>query len=159
SIGAVSLAPSDLNVIYDGSGEGLQRPDLSVGDGVYRSRDGGKTWRHVGLSDGQQIGAILVDPRDANRVFVAVLEHPYVPNPERGVFRSKDGGETWEKVLYKDENTGAIALAFDPKDPQILYADLCAARQTPWEIGASFNGPGSGLFQSRDGGGSWKRLE
>jgi photosystem II stability/assembly factor-like uncharacterized protein len=159
SIGAIALAPSDPNVIYVGSGEGLQRPDLSVGDGVYRSRDGGKTWRHVGLSDGQQIGAILVDPRDANRVFVAVLGHPYGPNPERGVFRSKDGGETWERVLYKDENTGAIALAFDPKDPQILYADLWAARQAPWEIGASFNGPGSGLFQSRDGGGTWKRLE
>ncbi|MDQ2980679.1 MAG: glycoside hydrolase, partial [Acidobacteriota bacterium] len=159
SIGAIALAPSDPNVIYVGSGEGLQRPDLSVGDGVYKSTDGGKTWRHLGLSDGQQIGAILVDPRDANRVFVAVLGHPYGSNPERGVFRSKDGGQTWEKVLYKDENTGAIALAFDPKNPQILYADLWAARQAPWEIGASFNGPGSGLYKSTDGGATWKRLE
>src|SRR5271169_6954599 len=115
SIGAVAMAPSDPNTIYVGSGEGLQRPDLSVGDGMYKSTDGGKTWRHLGLPDAQQIPAILVDPRNPNRVFVAVLGHPYGPNPERGVFRSTDGGQTWQKVLYKDEHTGAIDLAFDPR--------------------------------------------
>ncbi|MFY9549601.1 MAG: glycoside hydrolase, partial [Thermoanaerobaculia bacterium] len=111
SIGALAVAPSDPNVVYVGSGEGLQRPDLSTGDGVYKSSDGGKSWKQMGLSDGQQIGAILVDPRDPEHVFVAVLGHPYGPNAERGVFRSNDGGRTWQKVLYKDENTGAIALA------------------------------------------------
>jgi photosystem II stability/assembly factor-like uncharacterized protein len=159
SIGAIALAPSNPDVLYVGSGEGLQRPDLSVGDGVYRSTDGGKTWKHLGLRDGQQIGALAVDPRDPKRVFAAVLGHPYGPNAERGVFRSKDGGESWEKVLYRDENTGAIAVAFDPNDPDVLYADLWAGRQAPWEVGGSFNGPGSGLFKSTDGGATWKRLE
>src|SRR5947209_6460765 len=158
SIGAIAVAPSDPNVIYVGSGEGLQRPDLSVGNGVYKSTDGGKTWKHMGLADGQQIPILLVDPRDSNRVFAAVLGNPYGPNPERGVFRSTDGGATWEKVLYKDENTGAMDLAFDPADPQILYADLWAARQAPWEIGNSFNGPGSGLYKSTDGGNTWHQL-
>src|SRR5437899_2717196 len=140
SIGALAVAPSNPNVLYVGSGEGLQRPDLSTGDGVYKSTDGGKTWAHLGLRDGQQIGAILVDPRDAERVFVAVLGHPYGANAERGVFRSTDGGQTWQKVLYKDENTGAIALAFDPSNPDTLYADLWAGRQGPWENGA-WQGP------------------
>jgi len=158
SIGAIAVAPSDPNVIYVGSGEGLQRPDLSVGNGVYKSTDGGQTWKHMGLADGQQIPILLVDPKDSNRVFAAVLGHPYGPNPERGVFRSTDGGATWEKVLYKDENTGAMDLAFDPADPQTLYADLWAARQAPWEIGNSFLGPGSGLYKSTDGGSSWKPL-
>src|SRR2546425_164344 len=113
SIGAIAVAGADPNTIYVGSGEGLQRPDLSVGDGIYKTTDGGKTWQHLGLRDGQQIAQILVDPRDANRVFVAVLGHPYGPNAERGVYRSTDGGQTWTKVLYKDENTGAVALSFD----------------------------------------------
>src|SRR5881296_1562547 len=114
SVGAIAVAPSNPDIIYVGSGEGLQRPDLSVGDGIYKSTDGGKTWQHLGLRDGQQIAQILVDPRDANRVFVAVLGHPYGPNAERGVYRSTDGGATWHKVLYKDENTGGVALAIDP---------------------------------------------
>jgi len=159
SIGAIALAPSNPDVFYVGSGEGLQRPDLSVGDGIYRSNDGGKTWKHLGLRDGQQISAVAVHPKDPNRVFAAVLGHPYGPNAERGVFRSKDAGETWEKVLYKDENTGAAAVAFDPNDPEVLYADLWAGRQAPWEVGGSFNGPGSGLYKSSDGGSTWKRLE
>src|ERR1051326_4843875 len=121
SIGALAVAPSNPDTIYVGSGEGLQRPDLSTGDGIYKSTDGGKTWKHLGLRDAQQIGAILVDPRDPNLVYVAALGHPYGPNEERGVFRSSDGGENWQKVLYKDENTGAIALAFDPRDPKIIY--------------------------------------
>src|SRR6266568_898547 len=114
SVGAIAVAPSDPNIVYVGSGEGLARPDLSVGDGIYKSTDAGRTWTHLGLRDGQQIPMIIVDPRDANRLFVAVLGHPYGPNAERGIFRSTDGGATWQKVLYKDENTGAIALAFDP---------------------------------------------
>jgi len=137
SIGALAVAPSDPRVIYAGSGEGLQRPDLSVGDGIYKSTDGGETWEHLGLRDGQQIPALLVDPHDPNRVFAAVLGHPYGPNAEHGVFRSTDGGRSWEKVLYRDENTGAVDLAFDPADPHVLYASLWAARQAPWEIGAS----------------------
>src|SRR5205823_14751863 len=137
SVGAVAVAPSNPDILYVGSGEGLQRPDLSVGDGVYKSTDGGKTWRHLGLRDGQQIPAILVDPRDPNRVFVAVLGHPYGPNEERGVFRSTDGGETWQKVLYKDDNTGGVDLAFDAANPQTVFAGLWAARQAPREVGSS----------------------
>ncbi len=157
SIGALAVAPSDPNIIYVGSGEGLQRPDLSVGDGIYKSTDAGKTWRHLGLREGQQISALLIDPRDPNRVFAAVLGHPYGPNAERGVFRSADGGETWTKVLFKDENTGAIDLAFDPTNSRTVYAVLWAARQGPWENGA-WNGPGSGLFKSTDGGATWQQL-
>jgi len=157
SVGAIAVAPSAPDTIYVGSGEGLQRPDLSVGDGIYKSTDGGKTWEHLGLRDGQQIGAIIVDPKNADRLFVAVLGHPYGPNAERGVFRSTDGGRTFEKVLYKDENTGAIALAFDPKNSKTVYATLWAARQGPWENG-SWQGPGSGLFKSTDGGTTWKQL-
>jgi photosystem II stability/assembly factor-like uncharacterized protein len=158
SIGAIAVAPSNPSVVYVGSGEGLQRPDLSTGDGMYRSNDAGKTWEHLPpLRDGQQIGAILVDPKDPNRLFVAVLGHPYGPNEERGVFRSTDGGRTFEKVLYKDENTGAIALAFDPTNAQTIYADLWEARQGPWENGA-FQGPNSGLFKSTDGGTTWRQL-
>jgi photosystem II stability/assembly factor-like uncharacterized protein len=158
SIGAIAVAPSDPNVIYVGSGEGLQRPDLSVGDGVYKSVDAGRIWRPMGLSDGRQIAAILVDSRDARRVFVAVLGHPYGGNAERGVFRSTDGGESWQKVLYKDEDTGAVDLAFDPGDPQKIYAVLWAARQGPWEYSNEYSGPGSGLFVSADGGTTWRQL-
>ena len=157
SIGALAVAPSNPDVVYVGSGEGLQRPDLSTGDGMYKSTDAGKTWKHLALRDGQQIGAIIVDPRDPNRLLVAVLGHPYGPNEERGVFRSTDGGETFQKVLYKDENTGAIALAFDPSNPQTVYADLWAGRQGPWENGA-WQGPQSGLFKSTDGGSTWRKL-
>jgi photosystem II stability/assembly factor-like uncharacterized protein len=157
SIGAIAIAPSDPNILYVGSGEGVQRPDLSVGDGMYKSTDAGKTWRHLGLRDGQQISAILVDPRDRNRLLVAVLGHPYGPNVERGVFRSTDGGESWQKVLYKDENTGAVDLAFDPTNPANVYAVMWAARQGPWENG-EWSGPGSGLFKSTDGGSTWQQL-
>src|SRR5205807_7742941 len=135
SIGALALAPSNPQIIYVGSGEGLRRPDLSVGDGIYKSTDGGQSWQHLGLRDAQQIGAVIVDPRDPNRVLVAALGHPYGPNPERGVFRSLDGGATWQKVLYKDENTGAIDLAFDPGNPQTVYADLWSSRRPPWTTG------------------------
>ena len=157
SIGTLAVAPSNPDIIYVGSGEGLQRPDLSTGDGIYKSTDGGKTWEHLGLRDGEQIGAIIIDPRDANRFLVAVLGHPYGPNQERGVFRSTDGGKNFEKVLYKDENTGAIGLVFDPKNPDIVYASLWESRQGPWE-NAAWNGPGSGLFKSTDGGTTWRQL-
>jgi len=158
SIGAIAVAPSDPRIIYAGSGEGLQRPDLSVGDGIYKSTDAGLHWDHLGLRDGQQISALIVDPGNANRVFAAVLGHPYGPNSERGVYGSTDGGQNWQRVLYKDENTGAIDLAFDPANAQNIYAVLWSARQAPWEIGESFKGPGSGLYKSTDGGTTWKQL-
>jgi photosystem II stability/assembly factor-like uncharacterized protein len=158
SIGALAIAPSNPDVIYVGSGEGLRRPDLSTGDGIYKSLDGGRTWKHLGLRDGQQIGAIIVDPHDPNRVFASVLGHPYGPNTERGVFRSLDGGSTWKKVLYKDENTGAVDLEFDPANPQIIYADMWASRRPPWTAGNSYSGPGSGLYKSTDGASTWRQL-
>ena len=159
SIGAVAVAPSDPNTIYVGSGEGLQRPDLSVGDGIYKSTDGGRSWTHLGLRDGQQIPAVIVDPHDPNRVFAAVLGHPYGPNTERGVFRSTDGGESWERVLYQDENTGAFDVVFDPSNSQTLFAVLWSGRQAPWEIGGSFLLPANnGLYKSTDGGTTWRRI-
>jgi photosystem II stability/assembly factor-like uncharacterized protein len=157
SIGAIAVAPSDPNIIYAGSGEGLQRPDLSIGDGIYKSIDAGKTWIHLGLRDGQQIPQIAVDPKNPNRLFVAVLGHPYGPNEERGIFRSTDGGRTFEKVLYKDENTGGSDVAIDPAHPDTVYAALWEARQGPWENG-SWNGTGGGLFKSTDGGKTWHPL-
>ncbi len=157
SIGDVAVAPSDPNILYAGSGEGLQRPDLSVGNGMYRSPDAGKTWQWLGLKEVQQIGGLAIHPLNPNIVFVAALGHPYGPNPERGVYRSKDGGKTWTKSLYIDENTGAIQVSFDPNDPNILYADMWAGRQGPWENGA-WNGKNSGLFKSIDGGNTWKKL-
>jgi len=157
SVGDVVVAPSNPDVIYVGSGEGLQRPDLSVGDGMYKSTDAGKTWIHIGLKDAQQIGGLAIDPTNENRVFVAALGHPYGPNTERGVYRTVDGGKTWERVLYKDENTGAVQVTIDPKDPNIIYADMWAGRQGPWENGA-WNGSESGLFKSTDGGNTWKKL-
>ena len=136
----------------------MQRPDLSTGDGIYKSVDAGRTWRHLGLRDGQQIPQIVVDPRDEKRLFVAVLGHPYGPNEERGVYRSTDGGETFQKVLYLDEDTGAADVALDPGDPAIVYAVLWESRQGPWENG-EFSGEGSGLYKSTDGGRSWRPLE
>jgi photosystem II stability/assembly factor-like uncharacterized protein len=156
SIGSIAIAPSDPNIIYVGSGEGLQRPDLSTGDGIYKSSDGGKSWTHLGLREGQQIPAIAVDPQDPNRVFAAVLGHPYGPNVERGVFRSTDGGATWQKVFYKDENTGARDVMFDPENPRKVYAVMWASRHFPWEGNA--NAPGSGIYVSNDGGDKWREI-
>jgi photosystem II stability/assembly factor-like uncharacterized protein len=159
SIGDVAVAPSDPDVVYVGSGEGLQRPDLSTGDGVYRSGDGGKTWTHLGLRDAQQIARVVVDPRDPDRVFAAVLGHPYGPNPERGIYRSADGGRTWEKVLYRDQDTGGMDVAIDPRDPRTVYAVLWSARQAPWEIGGSWTlSANNGLYRSTDGGTTWRPL-
>ena len=158
SIGAIAVAPSDPNIVYVGSGEGLQRPDLSTGDGIYKSTDAGKTWTHLGLRDGQQIPKIAVDPRDPNRLFVAVLGHPYGPNAQRGIFRSTDGGRTFEKVLYKDENTGGNDVELDPANPETVYACMWEARQGPWE-NAEWSGTSGGIFKSADGGKSWQPLK
>ncbi len=158
SIGAIAVAPSDPKIVYVASGEGLHRPDLSVGNGIYKSTDAGKTWTHLGLRDGQQIPALAVDPRDPNRVFAAVLGHPYGPSAERGLFLSRDGGQTWEKVLYKDENTGASDVEMDPANPDVLYASMWEVREGPWEDGNVVNGTGGGLFKSTDGGATWHPL-
>jgi photosystem II stability/assembly factor-like uncharacterized protein len=158
SVGDVIVAPSNPNVIYVGSGEGIQRPDLSIGDGLYKSTDAGKTWIHLGLNDAQQIGGLSVDPINENRIFVAALGHPYGPNKERGVYRSMDGGKTLEQVLYIDENTGAVQVQIDPNHPNIVFATLWAARQGPWENGA-WNGEASGLYKSTDGGTTWRKID
>jgi photosystem II stability/assembly factor-like uncharacterized protein len=158
TIGAIALAPSDPKVIYVGTGEADMRSDIAQGDGMYKSADAGKTWTRIGLAGTQQIGRILVDPRDPSRVLVAALGHPYGPNAERGVFRSTDGGATWQKVLFKDENTGAIDLAFEPGDSRVLYAALWQTRRPPWSVYPPSNGPGSGLYKSADGGDTWRPL-
>ena len=159
SIGAVVVAPSDPNVIYVGSGEGLQRPDLSVGDGVYRSADGGRSWTHLGLRDAQQIANIAVDPTNPNRLFVAALGHPYGPNTDRGIYRSIDGGQSFQPVLQKDENTGGNDVDIDPANPQTVYATLWESRQGPWENAVwSAAGAHTGLFKSVDGGTTWRQL-
>ena len=157
SIGSLAVAPSDPNTVYAGSGEGLHRPDLSTGDGFYRSTDAGRTWTHLGLRDAQQIPRIDVDPRSADRVFVAALGHPYGPNAERGIFRSTDGGRTFQRVLYKDENTGGNDVDIDPSDSDIVYATMWEERQGPWE-NAVWAGTGGGIFKSTDGGTTWKPL-
>ncbi len=157
SVGAVAVAPSNPNVIYVGSGEGLHRPDLSVGDGIYKSTDAGKTWTHLGLREGQQIAQLAVDPKNPDRVFVAVAGHPYGPNEERGIYRSLDSGKTFEKVLYRNENVGASDVQIDPSNPQVVYAALWESREGPWENGV-FNGDGGGIFKSTDGGKTWRQL-
>jgi photosystem II stability/assembly factor-like uncharacterized protein len=158
SIGALAVAPSNPQIIYAGSGEGLQRPDLAIGDGIYKSSDGGATWTHLGLRDGQQIASIAVDPANANRLFVAVLGHPYGPNSERGIYRSLDGGATFQRVLFENQDVGGFDVVLDPQSSQVVYATLWAARQAPWEVGGSFEIPGSGVFKSTDGGTTWNQL-
>ncbi len=157
SVGALAVSVSDPNVIYVGSGEGLHRPDLSVGDGIYKSTDAGKTWTHLGLREAQQIAQIAVDPRNPDHILVAAPGHPYGPNEERGIFLSTDGGQTFAKTLYKDENTGAADVQFDPANPQVAYASLWEAREGPWE-NAEWNGTNGGIFKSTDGGKTWKPL-
>ena len=157
SIGALAVSISDSNVVYVGSGEGLHRPDLSVGDGVYKSTDAGKTWMHLGLRDGQQIAQLAIDPKNPDRLFVAVAGHPYGPNEERGIYRSVDGGKTFQKVLHRDENVGASDVQIDPGNPQVVYAGLWESREGPWENGV-FNGDGGGIFKSTDGGKTWRQL-
>ena len=159
SIGAIGVSQSNPNVIYVGSGAGIIRPDLAVGDGMYKSTDGGKNWRHLGLRESQMIAMIDVDPKDPNRLFVAVLGHPYGPNTERGIFRSTDGGETFQKVLYKDEYTSGNDVRLDPNDPNTVYAALWPQQQSFIEGGA-FGGSAEtgGIFKSTDGGTTWRKL-
>jgi photosystem II stability/assembly factor-like uncharacterized protein len=158
SIGAIGVAPSNPNIIYVGSGEADMRSQISYGNGMYKSADGGKTWKHIGLEDTRQIGRVLVDPKNPDVVFVAALGHAYGPNAERGVFRTTDGGATWQKILYKNENVGAIDLAFDPKSSQIIYATLWATRRPPWTIYPPSIGPGGGIYKSLDWGNTWQQL-
>jgi photosystem II stability/assembly factor-like uncharacterized protein len=157
SIGAIAVAPSDPNIIYVGSGAGIIRPDLAVGDGVYKSIDAGKTWTHLGLRDSQMIANIEIDPKDPNRIFVAALGHPYGPNPERGIFRSTDGGASFQKVLYVDEYTSGNDVRIDPSQPDTIYAALWQQQQGFFENGA-FGGTDGGIFKSTDGGSTWKKL-
>jgi len=158
SIGAIEVAPSDHNVIYAGTGEADIRSDLSQGDGVYKSTDSGKTWRNVGLRDSHQIGRILIDPSNPDIVYVASLGHAYGSNAERGVYRSTDGGRTWQKVLDKGPDIGAVDLAFEPENPQVIYATMWQARRPPWSVYGPLEGPGSGLYKSTDGGDHWTQL-
>jgi photosystem II stability/assembly factor-like uncharacterized protein len=158
SIGAIAVAPSDADVVYVGTGEADMRSQISFGDGMYKSTDAGKTWTHIGLDNTRQIGRILVDPHNPGIVFVAALGHAYDANPERGVYRSTDGGATWQKVLYKNENVGAIDLAFDPANSRTIYAALWDTRRPPWSIYPPSYGPGSGIFKSTNGGDTWNQL-
>ena len=158
SVGALAVSVSNPNIIYVGSGEGLHRPDLAVGNGLYKSTDAGKTWTHLGLRDGQQIAQIAIDPRNPERLLVAVAGHPYGPNEERGIFLSTDGGKSFTKMLYQDENTGGADVQIDPKHPQTVYAALWEAREGPWE-NAAWNGTHGGIFKSTDGGKTWQRLQ
>ena len=153
SIGAVAMAPSDADIVYIGTGEVQLRANVLQGDGVYRSDDAGKTWRHLGLAETHAIGRIRIHPTDPDRAYVAALGHPFGPNPERGVFRTTDGGRTWEKVLFRDEHTGAVDLVMDPRDPDILYATLWQVYRRPWRLWSG--GEGSGIFKSTDGGDTW----
>ncbi|HTJ47056.1 MAG TPA: exo-alpha-sialidase [Kofleriaceae bacterium] len=156
SIGAIAVAPSDPNVVYVGSGEACIRGNISYGTGMYKSLDAGRTWQSIGLRDTRAIGRVIVDPRNSDRVFVAALGHPFGPNAERGVFRTTDGGARWTKVLFVDNDTGAIDVQFDPSNANVLYAGLWQVRRLPWNL--SSGGKGSGLYKSTDGGTTWKRL-
>jgi len=157
SIGAIAVSESNPNVIYVGTGESCLRGNISYGDGVYKTTDGGKTWQHVGLKDTQHIARVWIDPRNPDHVLIAALGHAYGPNPDRGIFRTTDGGKTWDKVLYKDDKSGAIDLAVDPHNSNVMFAALYQIQRTPW--GMESGGPGSGLYRSTDGGNSWKHLE
>jgi len=158
SIGAIAVAPSSPNTVYVGTGEADMRSQISYGNGMYKSTDAGKTWKHLGLDGTRQIGRVLVDPKDANTAFVAALGHAYGANPDRGVYRTRDGGVTWEKVLFKDENVGAIDLAFDPQDSRVVYATLWNTRRPPWSIYPPSYGPGGGIFKTTDAGNTWQPL-
>jgi photosystem II stability/assembly factor-like uncharacterized protein len=157
SIGAIAVAESDPNVIYVGSGEACIRGNISYGDGVYKSTDAGKHWKNIGLKDSRHIGAVIIDPKNPDIAFVAALGHAYGPNAERGIFRTTNGGQSWEKVLYLNDKTGGIDVVFDPSNSRILFASLWEVVRTPWSL--SSGGPGSGLYKSIDGGTTWKRLE
>ena len=157
SIGAIAVSESDPNVIYVGTGEACIRGNIVGGNGVWKSVDAGKTWKFVGLADTHAIGRLAVNPKNPDVAFVAALGHPFADNEERGIFRTRDGGKTWEKVLYKDAKSGGIDLVFDPNNSNILFAALWQAKRTPWSMDSG--GPGSGLYRSIDGGSTWKELK
>jgi photosystem II stability/assembly factor-like uncharacterized protein len=156
SVGAVAVAQSNPSVVYVGMGEACLRGNLSAGDGVYKSTDAGRTWTNLGLRDTSQIGRIAIHPRSPDIAYVAAVGHPYGPNAERGVFRTKDGGRTWQNVLFVDNKTGAADIAMDLSNPQVLYATTWQVLRRPWDIFT--RGPGGGLYKSTDGGDSWKKL-
>ena len=158
SIGAIAVAPSAPDTVYVGSGESTLRDSVGFGNGMYKSTDAGRTWTHIGLADTQHIGKISIDPRDPDRLFVAAIGHLYAPNPERGVFRSTDGGRTWQKVLFKNDDVGAVEVVIDPNNSQVVYAGLWNTRRPPWFTYAPTNGPGGGIFKSIDGGNTWAQL-
>ena len=158
SIGGIGVAPSNPNIVYVGTGEADLRDSISFGNGMYKSIDAGKTWKHIGLEQTRQISRVLVDPKNPDVVLVAVLGHVYGAHPDRGVYRTKDGGATWQKVLYKNEDLGAIDLSFDPVNSQTIYASMWNVRRPPWFIYAPANGPGAGIFKSTDGGNTWTQL-
>jgi len=158
SIGAVAVAPSDPNVVYVGSGEADMRSDILQGNGMYKSVDAGLTWKRIGLEDTRAIGRIAIDPHDPQRLYVAALGHPYAANPERGVFRSTDGGASWKKVLFTNADTGAISVVLDPGDPKTLFAAMWQTRRPPWNIYPPSYGAGSGLYKSTDGGDTWQHI-
>ena len=157
SIGALAIAPSDHSIIWAGTGETFIRSNVSLGDGIYKSTDGGTTWQHMGLERTGRIGRIIVDPHDPNTVFVAALGHGYGPQPERGVYRTTDGGKTWQRVLFVNDSTGASDLAMDPSNPRVLFAGMWQFVIHTW--GKYSGGAGSGVYMSRDGGTTWTRLE
>jgi photosystem II stability/assembly factor-like uncharacterized protein len=157
SIGSLAVSESDPNVIYVGTGEACIRGNIVGGNGMYKSIDAGKTWKFIGLADTHAIGRVIVNPKNPDVAFVAALGHPFGENEERGVFRTRDGGKTWEKVLYKDAKTGAIDITFDPSNAHILFAALWQARRTPWSMDSG--GPSSGLYRSADGGTTWKEVK
>ena len=158
SIGAIAVAPSSPDTVYVGSGESTLRDSNGFGNGMYKSIDAGKTWTHIGLDETQHIGKIAVDPKNPDIAFVAAIGHLYAANPERGVFRTTDGGKSWKKVLYKDENVGAVEVVIDPTNSQVVYAGLWNTRRPPWFTYAPTNGPGGGMYKSTDGGNTWKQL-
>src|SRR5207253_1255774 len=157
AIGAIAVSESDPNVVYVGTGEACIRGNIVGGNGVHKSIDAGKTWKFVGLADTHAIGRLAVHPKNPDIAFVAALGHPFADNEERGIFRTQDGGKTWQKVLYKDAQTGAIDVVFDPSNSNVLFAALWQARRTPWSLDSG--GVGSGLYRSRDGGTTWKELK
>ena len=158
SIGAIAIAPSNANVIYVGTGETDIRSQIGFGDGIYKSSDAGKTWSHIGLRETRQIAKILVDPRDPDVVYVAALGHVYGPNPERGVFRSRDGGRNWQKILFTTTGTGAVDLAWDPSNTKVIFATMWNAHRPPWSQYEPIEGPGSGLWKTLDGGDHWTQI-
>jgi photosystem II stability/assembly factor-like uncharacterized protein len=156
SVGAIGLSDSDTNVVYVGMGESPIRGNVSHGDGVYKSTDAGKTWKHIGLEDTRQISRIRVHPKNPDIVYVAAQGHVWGPNADRGIFRSKDGGKTWQKILFRSDKAGACDLVIDSTNPNVLYAGFWEVYRKPWTLESG--GPGSGIFKSTDGGDNWTEI-